>query len=46
MRRSGGTRTISRGRERLSVFTFAAFLVALFVGLAFMAGWIVGRMLL
>lgn len=40
------TRTISRTRERFSVFTFAAFLVALYIGLAFAAGWILGRVLL
>ena len=32
------TRTISRARERLSVFAFAAVLVALYVGLAFRGG--------
>jgi hypothetical protein len=35
-----------RVRERLSVFAFAAFLLALFVGLSFAAGWAVGRFLL
>jgi hypothetical protein len=35
-----------RVRERLSVFAFAGFLLALFVGLAFAAGWAVGRFLL
>jgi len=40
------TRTISKARERFSVFTFAALLVALYVGLAFAAGWILGRVLL
>ncbi len=40
------TRTISRARERLSVFTFALVLLVLFVGLAFAAGWALGRMLL
>jgi len=35
-----------RARERLSVFVFAAALLALWVGLAFLAGWVVGRMLL
>jgi hypothetical protein len=40
------TRTISKARERFSVFTFAAVLVALYVGLAFAAGWVLGRMLL
>jgi hypothetical protein len=37
---------MTRARERLSVFVFAAFLLALFVGLAFTAGWLLGRMLL
>jgi hypothetical protein len=37
---------MSRVRERLSVFAFAALLLALFVGLAFVAGWAVGRVLL
>ena len=40
------TRTISRARERLGVFIFAVVLLALYVGLAFAAGWILGRMLL
>jgi hypothetical protein len=35
-----------RARERLGVFLFAAAILAFWVGLAFMAGWIVGRMLL
>jgi hypothetical protein len=35
-----------RVRERLGVFLFAASLLAFWVGLAFIAGWIVGRMLL
>jgi len=37
---------MTRARERLGVFAFAAFLLALFVGLSFMAGWVLGRMLL
>ena len=37
---------MSRARERLSVFVFAAVLLALYVGLAFAAGWLLGRMLL
>jgi hypothetical protein len=37
---------MSRVRERVSVFAFAALLLGLFVGLAFAAGWIVGKMLL
>ncbi len=40
------TRTISRARDRLSVFIFAVLLLASYVGLAFAAGWILGRMLL
>jgi hypothetical protein len=35
-----------RVRERLGVFLFAAALLALWVGLAFIAGWVVGRILL
>jgi hypothetical protein len=35
-----------RARERLGVFLFAAVILAFWVGLAFIAGWIVGRMLL
>jgi hypothetical protein len=35
-----------RPRERLGVFVFAAILLALWVGLAFAAGWLVGRILL
>jgi hypothetical protein len=35
-----------RARERLGVFLFAAALLAFWVGLAFITGWIVGRMLL
>jgi hypothetical protein len=37
---------MSRARERFSVFAFAAFLLALYVGIAFAAGWVVGKMLL
>ena len=40
------TRTISGARERISVLAFACFLLLVFVGLAFAAGWIVGRELL
>ena len=40
------TRTMFRARERLGVFVFAAGLLALWVGLAFIAGWVLGRMLL
>jgi hypothetical protein len=35
-----------RARERLGVFLFAGTLLALWVGLAFIAGWVVGRILL
>jgi len=37
---------MSRARERFSVFAFAAFLLALYVGIAFAAGWVLGRVLL
>jgi len=37
---------MSRVRERFSVFAFAALLIGLFVALAFLAGWILGRVLL
>jgi hypothetical protein len=37
---------MSRVREGISVFAFAALLLGLFVGLAFLAGWILGRLLL
>jgi hypothetical protein len=37
---------MTRARERLGVFGFAAFLLALYVGLAFIAGWVLGRVLL
>jgi hypothetical protein len=37
---------MSRVRERLSVFAFAGLLLALYVGLAFFAGWLLGRVLL
>jgi hypothetical protein len=33
-------------RDRLSVFAFAALLLALFVGLAFAAGYALGKILL
>jgi hypothetical protein len=32
--------------ERLTVFAFAAFVVAAIVGLAFLAGYVIGRILL
>jgi hypothetical protein len=37
---------MTRARERISVFAFAAILLAVYVGLAFMAGWLLGRVLL
>jgi hypothetical protein len=37
---------MTRVRDRLSVFGFAALLLALFVGLAFAAGWALGKILL
>jgi hypothetical protein len=37
------TRTISGARERLSILAFACLLLVLFVGLAFGAGWLVGK---
>ena len=40
------TRTVSGARERISVLAFAAVLLLLYVGLAFAAGWVVGRELL
>jgi len=36
---------MSRARERITVFLFALFLLALFVALAFAAGYGIGRML-
>ena len=36
---------MTRARERFSVFAFAAILLALYVGLAFVAGWLLGRVL-
>lgn len=38
--------TMSRSGERITVFLFAILVLALFVGLAFAAGYGVGRMLL
>ena len=38
--------TMSAPGERISVFLFALFLLALFVGLAFAAGYGLGRILL
>lgn len=40
------TRTISGARERLSILAFACFLLVCYVGLAFGAGWLVGKELL
>jgi hypothetical protein len=37
---------MSRARERLSVFVFATVLLALYVGAAFAAGWVLGRLIL
>jgi len=37
---------MTRARERITVFLFALFLLVLFVGLAFAAGYGVGRILL
>jgi ABC-type transporter Mla subunit MlaD len=36
----------TRARERITVFLFALFLLVLFVGLAFAAGYGLGRILL
>jgi hypothetical protein len=38
--------TMSRPGDRISVFLFALFLLVLFVGLAFAAGYGIGRILL
>jgi hypothetical protein len=35
-----------RPRDRASIFLFALFLLVLFVGIAFAAGYLLGRMLL
>lgn len=37
---------MTRVRDRLSVFGFAALLLALFVGAAFAAGYLLGKVLL
>jgi hypothetical protein len=37
---------MTRARERITVFAFALFLLVLFVGLAFAAGYALGRILL
>ena len=39
-------RTMSRTRERLSVFAFAAIVLVAIVGMAFGAGYLVGKLLL
>ena len=39
-------RTMSRTRERLSVFAVAAIVLVAIVGLAFGAGYVVGKILL
>jgi len=35
-----------RARDSLGIFLFAGLLLVLWVGLAFLAGWVLGRMLL
>jgi hypothetical protein len=35
-----------RVRERLGIFLFAGLLLALWIGLSFLAGWVLGRVLL
>jgi hypothetical protein len=37
---------MTRARERISVFAFAAVLLTVYIGLAFVAGWLLGRVLL
>ncbi len=39
-------RTMSRASDRISVFLFATLLLVLFVGLAFAAGYALGKVLL
>ena len=39
-------RTMSRASDRISVFLFAILLLVLFVGLAFAAGYALGKVLL
>jgi hypothetical protein len=39
-------RTMGKTRERLSVFALATVVLVAIVGLAFAAGWIVGKLLL
>ncbi len=39
-------RTMSRASDRISVFLFALLLLVLFVGLAFAAGYALGKVLL
>jgi hypothetical protein len=40
------TRTVSGVRGRSSVVLFATVLLALYVGIAFAAGWLIGRFFL
>jgi len=40
------TRKISGASGRTSVYIFAAVLLAVYVGLAFAAGWLIGRFFL
>jgi hypothetical protein len=40
------TRTISSARGRSSVVIFAVVLLALYVGLTFVGGWLIGKFLL
>jgi cytochrome c oxidase assembly protein Cox11 len=42
----GRKRTATKAGERLTVFTFAAVVVLMIVGLAFAVGYIVGQLLL
>jgi len=35
-----------RARDRLGIFLFAGLMLVLWVGLAFLAGWVLGRILL
>jgi len=35
-----------RARERLGIFAFAAIVLVLWVGLAYLVGWLLGRTLL
>ena len=42
----GRRRTMAKAADRLSVFAFAAVVVLVIVGLAFVAGYVVGQLLL